>query len=172
MLIPYRDQTPTVHETAFVAPNATLIGDVRIEKDASVWFSAVLRGDECSILIGEGSNVQDNATVHGYAPKGCNVVLGRNVTVGHNACIHGCTVGDGTLIGMGATVLNGAKIGKRCIIAAGALVKENAQIPDGSLVVGVPGRIIRTLEEGQSRDNLRVGGEYVGLGKEYKALLG
>ncbi len=167
MLIPYRSKMPVIDKTAYIAPNATLIGDVTVGKDASIWFSAVLRGDECSIIIGEGSNVQDNATLHGYAPKDCNVVLGKYVTVGHNACVHGCKIGDGTLVGMGATILNGAVIGERCIIAAGALVKEGAVIPDDSLVVGVPGKVIRTLDPAQSADNLRVAKEYVGLGREY-----
>lgn len=169
MIRKYKEHSPVIHPTAFLAENAAVIGRVTLEEDSSIWYGAVLRGDECSITIGKGSNVQDNASVHGYSPKGCDVVLGEYVTVGHNAIVHGCTVGDHTLIGMGATILNGAKIGKRCIIAAGALVKENAVIPDDSLVVGLPGKIIRTLEPAQSADNLRVAMEYIALAKDHRA---
>jgi len=167
MIRSFHHHTPTVHPSAFVAENSTLIGDVHIGPEASIWYGAVLRADECSITIGRGSNVQDNATLHGYAPKDCNVVLGEYVTVGHNAVVHGCRVGDRTLIGMSATILNGAVIGEDCIIAAGALVKEGAVIPARSLVVGVPGRIVRTLDEAQAADNMRVALEYVTLGKEH-----
>ncbi len=141
MILPFDSDLPDVAEAAFVADSAALIGAVTLKKDSSVWFSAVLRGDECRITVGEGSNVQDNATVHG--DPGHDVVIGKNVTVGHNAVVHGCEIGDGTLIGMNAVILNGAKIGKGCVIGAGAVVKEGETIPDGSLAVGVPARVIR-----------------------------
>ena len=111
MIRPYKEHIPAIHESAFLAENATVIGRVSLAADTTIWYGAVLRGDECSITIGYGSNVQDNASVHGYSPKNCDVVLGEYVTVGHNAVVHGCKVGDRTLIGMGATVLNGAVIG-------------------------------------------------------------
>ena len=145
MIISFNGKTPSTTSAAFVAENASIIGDVTLSPLSSIWFSAVLRGDECSIFVGEGSNIQDNATVHG--DFGHDVVIGKNVTVGHNAIVHGCEIGDGTLVGMGAVVLNGAKIGKECIIGAGAVVKEGEIIPDRSLVVGVPAKIIRTITD-------------------------
>lgn len=168
MIRNYKNYSPTVHPSAFLAENSTLIGKVTLGEDTSIWYGAVLRGDECSITVGKGSNIQDNASVHGYSPKNCDVVLGEYVTVGHNAIVHGCTVGDRTLIGMGATILNGAVIGRECIIAAGALVKENAVIPDRSLVVGIPGRIVRTIDDAQAADNVRVANDYIGLAKDYR----
>lgn len=161
----YRGKKPLVAETAFVAENAVLIGDVTLGKGANIWYSAVLRGDENSIVIGENSNVQDNATLH--VSKTCPVVLGKNVTVGHNAIVHGCTVGDGTMIGMGACVLNGAVIGKECLIGAGALIKEGQVIPDGSLCVGVPAKIVRQLDEEGKKMILDNAALYVSLAREY-----
>ena len=129
----------------WVAPNANLIGNIRLEKNASVWFGAVLRGDIEQILIGENSNVQDNAVCH--TDRGFPMTLGANCTVGHQAMLHGCTVGEGSLIGIGATVLNGAVIGRNCVIGAHALIAEGKEIPDNSLVVGTPGRVIRKLSD-------------------------
>ena len=134
---------PTVHPDAFVAFNATVRGDVRIEEGASIFYGAVLRGDRAPITIGPGSNIQENCVVH--VEYDLPVVLGRDVTVGHGAILHGCTVGDETLIGMGAIVLNGAKIGRHCLIGAGALVTQNMVIPDGSLAFGSPAKIRGTL---------------------------
>lgn len=162
----YQGKKPVIAENAFVAENAVLIGDVALEKGANVWYSAVLRGDENSIVIGENSNVQDNATVH--VSKACPVVLGKNVTVGHNAIVHGCTVGDGTMIGMGACVLNGAVIGKSCLVGAGALIKEGQVIPDGSLCVGVPAKIVRQLDEEGKKKILDNAALYVSLAEEYR----
>lgn len=167
MIRSYKKKTPAVDTSAFLAENAVLIGDVTLEKNANIWYGAVLRGDEGPIVIGEGSNVQDNATVH--TDHALSVVIGKNVTVGHNAVIHGCTVGDGTMIGMGAVVLNGATIGKGCLIAAGALVKEGAVIPDGSLCVGVPAKIVRELDEEAKKGILENAANYVSLAEEYKA---
>ena len=166
MVRSYQGKKPAVAEDAFVAENAALIGDVTLESGANVWYSAVLRGDENSIVIGENSNVQDNATVH--VSKTCPVVLGKNVTVGHNAIVHGCTVGDGTMIGMGACELNGAVIGKGCLIGAGALIKENQVIPDGSLCVGVPAKVVRQLDEAGMQKIIDNAALYVSLAKEYK----
>ena len=162
----FKGKKPVVAENTFVAENAVLIGDVTLESGANIWYSAVLRGDENSIVIGENSNVQDNATVH--VSKTCPVVLGKNVTVGHNAIVHGCTIGDGTMIGMGACVLNGAVIGKGCLIGAGALIKEGQVIPDGSLCVGVPAKVVRQLDDAAKENILANAALYVSLGKEYK----
>lgn len=139
---------PVDSGAAFVAENATLAGSVRLEEDSSVWYGAVLRADTGRIVVGAGSNVQDNAVLH--TGPGLDVVLGRGVSVGHGAIVHGCMVGDGCMIGMNATVLNGAVIGPGCLIAAGALIPERAQIPAGSLVMGVPGRVVRPVSPEQA----------------------
>lgn len=129
----------------FVAPGARLIGRVVLHEGASVWFNAVLRGDNEVIEVGEGSNVQDGCVLH--TDPGCPLVIGQQVTVGHNAILHGCTIGDGSLIGMGAVVLNRARIGRGCLIGANALVTEDKEIPDFSLVMGQPAKVVRTLDE-------------------------
>lgn len=134
-------------EGHFIAPNAAVIGRVVMEANSNVWFSAVLRGDEEDIFLGEGSNVQDGAVVH--ADPGFPAKIGRNVTVGHNAMVHGCTVGDGTLIGINAVVLNGAVLGKNCLVGANALVTEGMVVPDGSMVLGSPAKVRKTLSEEQ-----------------------
>jgi len=137
------------HPQSWIAPNATVIGNVRLDDGASVWFGAVLRGDNELIHIGENSNVQDGAVLH--TDPGSPLTLGTGVTVGHNAMLHGCTVGDYSLVGINAVVLNGARIGKHCIIGANALIAEGKEIPDGSLVMGSPGKVIRELTEQQKR---------------------
>lgn len=137
------------HPQSWIAPSATLIGKVRLEAGASVWFGAVLRGDNELIHIGEDSNVQDGAVMH--TDMGSPLTLGKGVTVGHNAMLHGCTVGDYSLVGINAVVLNGARIGKHCIIGANALIAEGKEIPDGSLVVGSPGKVVRELTEQQKK---------------------
>ena len=136
---------PADNGAAFVAENATLAGSVRLEKNSSVWYGAVLRADTGRIAIGENSNVQDNAVLH--TGPGLDVTVGRGTSVGHGAVVHGCTVGDETLIGMGAIILNGAKIGRHCLIGAGALVTQNMVIPDGSLAFGSPAKIRGTLTD-------------------------
>ncbi|MBO4854400.1 MAG: gamma carbonic anhydrase family protein [Oscillospiraceae bacterium] len=160
---------PCIHPSVFIAPNATVLGDVTLEKDCSVFFGAVIRGDRQPISIGCGSNVQDNCVLH--VDPDWALCLGENVTVGHGAILHGCTVGDGTLIGMGAIVLNGAMIGKNCLVAAGALVSPNTVIPDGSLVVGVPGKVRRALTEDEIAANLQNAAAYVEEGREYRLAL-
>ncbi len=132
-------------DDVFVADNATVIGSVVLESGASVWFNAVIRGDSDVLTIGEGSNVQDGAVLH--ADPGFPLVIGRRCTVGHMAMLHGCRVGDGSLIGIKAVVLNGAVIGEHCLIGAGSLVPEGKVIPPRSLVVGAPGRVVRTLSD-------------------------
>ncbi|MEP6799603.1 MAG: gamma carbonic anhydrase family protein [Lapillicoccus sp.] len=145
LLLPFDGHEPTVDASAWVAPSAELIGDVRLLADCSVWYGAVLRADFDPITLGVGSNLQDGVVVHTDA--GHPTVIGRGVSVGHQAVLHGCTVGDGVLVGMSATILNGAVIGEETLIAAGAVVPEGAQIPPRSLVAGVPAKVRRELTE-------------------------
>lgn len=144
---------PSIHPTAFVAAGARLIGDVALHEGASVWYNAVVRGDSAAITLGAGSNLQDNVSVH--VDQGHPVVIGQDVSVGHNAVVHGCTIGDGSLIGMGSVVLSGAVIGPGCLIAGGAVVLEGAVIPDGSLVAGVPAKVRRELTAEEREGILR-----------------
>ena len=160
---------PADNGAAFVAENATLAGSVRLEKNSSVWYGAVLRADTGRIAIGENSNVQDNAVLH--CDVGGAVTLGTNVTVGHSALVHGCTVGDGSLIGMHATLLNHCVVGKNCIIGAGALVPEGMVIPDNSVAVGVPARVIKQVSAAQIEANLHNAAHYVEHGKLHAAEL-
>ncbi len=138
------EDAPAMDASSWVAPTAVVLGRVVLQRDASVWFSAVLRGDNEPIIIGERSNVQDGAILH--TDPGCPLVLGTDVTVGHRAMLHGCVVGDGSLIGIGATVLNNARIGAGCLIGAHALVTEDKEIPDHSMVLGAPGKVVKTLD--------------------------
>ncbi len=140
------EKSPQIYQDTWIAPDANVIGDVVVETGASIWFGATLRGDNEQILVGAGSNVQENCVFH--TDMGYPLVIGQNCTIGHKVMLHGCEIGDGSLIGMGATVLNGAKIGKGCLIGAGALITENKVIPDGSLVMGAPGKVVRQLNEG------------------------
>ena len=135
---------PVLAEAHYIAPGAQVIGNVHLHQGASVWFNAVLRGDNEPIVIGPGSNIQDCCVCH--VDPGFPLTLGEDVTVGHSAVLHGCTIGDGSLIGMGAMVLNGARIGKGCLIGAKALITEGKEIPDHSMVLGAPGKIVRTLD--------------------------
>jgi carbonic anhydrase/acetyltransferase-like protein (isoleucine patch superfamily) len=129
----------------WIAPSADLIGSVTVQEEASIWFGSVLRGDNEPIAVGKRSNVQDGCVFH--TDPGFPLTIGEYCTIGHRAILHGCTIGNGTLIGMGATVLNGAKIGENSIVGAGALVTEGKEFPPNSLIVGAPGRVIRTLDE-------------------------
>lgn len=129
----------------WIAPTATVIGRVTLEDDVSIWFGTVIRGDNEPIVLGEGSNIQENCVLH--TDPNFPMTLGRNVTVGHAAILHGCTVGENSLIGMGATVLNGARIGRNCLVGSNALVTEGKEFPDNSLIVGAPARVVRTLDD-------------------------
>jgi carbonic anhydrase/acetyltransferase-like protein (isoleucine patch superfamily) len=149
----------------WVAETATVIGKVRLLTDASVWFGSVLRGDNEWIEVGERSQIQDNATLH--TDPGFPIVIGRDCVIGHNVVLHGASVGDNSLIGMGAIVLNGAKIGKYCLIGAGALVTEGKEFPDHSLVVGAPARVIRMLGEEASQEIARAADIYVRRSQRY-----
>ncbi|MCZ0811091.1 MAG: gamma carbonic anhydrase family protein [Pseudomonadota bacterium] len=135
---------PTIAEDSWIAPDANVIGNVTLEAGGSIWFGCTLRGDNEPIVIGAGSNVQENTVMH--TDPGYPLSIGAGCTIGHKAMLHGCTIGENSLIGMGATVLNGAVIGRNCLIGAGALVTEGKEIPDGSLVVGAPGKVIRQLD--------------------------
>lgn len=144
MIYALQDAIPEIAADAWVAPEANVIGKVVLEAEASVWFGCTLRGDNEEIRVGRGSNVQENCVLH--TDMGFPLVIGANCTIGHKAMLHGCIIGEGTLVGMGATILNGAKIGKGCLIGAGALITEGKEIPDGSLVMGAPGRVVRQLD--------------------------
>lgn len=157
------------HPQSWVAPTATVIGRVRLEKNASVWFGAVIRGDNELITIGEGSNVQDGAILH--TDEGFPLTVGNDVTIGHQAMLHGCVIGDGSLIGIQAVVLNGAQVGANCLIGAKALVTEKMVIPDGSLVVGSPAKVVRTLSEQQQADIRANAVGYVANAKRFLAEL-
>ncbi|MDY7563648.1 gamma carbonic anhydrase family protein [Pseudomonas sp. RTC3] len=143
------DSHVDTHPQSWVAPTATLIGKVKLEAGASVWFGAVLRGDNELIHIGENSNVQDGTVMH--TDMGSPLIIGKNVTIGHNVMLHGCTVGDCSLIGINSVILNGAKIGNYCIIGANSLIGEGKEIPDGSLVMGSPGKVVRELTDAQKK---------------------
>lgn len=151
----------------FIADNATVIGDVVLEAHVNVWFGAVLRGDNEPITIGAGSNVQEAVVMH--TDPGFPLTLGANVTVGHMAMLHGCTVGDNSLVGINAVVLNGARIGRNCLIGAGALVPEGREIPDGSLVIGSPGKVKRELSADEIAGLTRSAESYVARAARYLA---
>ncbi|MBQ1542160.1 gamma carbonic anhydrase family protein [Caulobacter sp. CCUG 60055] len=133
----------------WIAPNATVIGDVILKKNASIWFGATLRGDNEPIVIGENSNIQDGAVLH--TDMGSPLTIGANVTVGHMVMLHGCAVGDNSLIGIGSIILNGAKIGRNCLIGANTLITEGKEIPDNSMVMGAPGKVVRELTADQAQ---------------------
>ncbi|MGA1802806.1 gamma carbonic anhydrase family protein [Rhizobium sp. HT1-10] len=141
------DLTPRLPEPGrfWLAPDATIIGDVELGEDVGIWFNAVLRGDNAPVVVGRGSNIQEGAMLHTDA--GFPATIGEGCTIGHHAIVHGCTIGDNTLIGMGATVLNGARIGRNCLVGANALVTEGREFADGSLIVGSPAKAIRQLDE-------------------------
>lgn len=163
-ILNFNGKKPQISAEAYIAPTAALIGDVTVGRDSSVWFGAVIRGDNAPITIDEGTSVQDNVVLHTEPGRALHV--GSNVTIGHNAIVHCSEVGDNTLVGMGAILLDGAVIGKNCIIGAGAVVKENAIVPDGTMMVGVPAKAVRELSEAQ-KAKLGEQSHYVALSKEY-----
>ena len=138
------EMRPDIHESAWVAKDANVIGNVELKEHSSVWFCATIRGDNEIVIVGKGTNIQENTVMH--TDIGFPLTIGENCTIGHHVMLHGCEIGSNTLIGMGAVILNGAKIGDNCLIAAGALITENKVIPDGSLVMGAPGKIVRQLD--------------------------
>lgn len=159
-----------IDDTAFVAPNATVLGNVRIAAHASVWFGAVIRAEQATVEIGERSNVQDLAVVH--VDAGFPVKIGRNVTVGHRAVVHGATVDDDCIVGIGAILLNGSHIGARSIVGAGALVPEGKSFPPNSLLMGIPARVVRELSEEEAARVGRGADHYVSYGAAYARRLG
>ena len=161
--------TPDIHPSAFVAPTANIIGDVALAEESSVWFGAVLRGDNDAIRVGPRTNIQDQAIIH--VDPDVPVTIGADVTVGHRAIIHGATVEDGCLIGMGAIVLNGAVVGAGSIVGAGAVVRERDVIPPRSLVVGIPAKVVRQLTDAQVEENLASAARYVANSRAYLAHL-
>ena len=152
-------QSPTLGNNAWVADSAQVIGQVTLEENVSVWFGAVIRGDAERIRIGRGSNIQDGSVLH--ADPGVPLTLGENVSVGHKVMLHGCTVGDGSLIGIGAVVLNNARIGKHCLVGAGSLVTEGKEFPDGSMILGSPAKAVRQLDAEQIAGLQRIAAHYV-----------
>ena len=163
------EHTPVVPASAWVAESAQVIGRVTLGEDVSIWFNAVLRGDSDALHIGAGSNIQDGSVLH--ADTGFPLQLGENVTVGHKVMLHGCTVGENSLIGIGAIVLNGARIGKNCLVGAGALVTEGKEFPDGSLIIGSPAKAVRELTPEQMAALKLSALHYVNNGQRYAAEL-
>ena len=160
------NRRPQIDPQSWIAPNATLIGDIRLGRNASIWWNATLRGDNDPITIGENSNIQDGSMLH--TDEGVPLTLGRNVTVGHLVMLHGCTVGDGSLIGIGAVLLNRSVIGKHCLIGANALIPEGKVIPERSLVVGAPGRIVRQLTDEELEKIARGNHHYIENWQRYQ----
>lgn len=158
---------PQIAESAWIADSAQVMGDVQLGADASVWFGTVVRGDTAHITIGEGTNVQDASVLH--ADEGMPLTIGRHVTVGHQVMLHGCTIGDESLIGIGAIVLNGAKIGKNCLVGAGALVTEGKEFPDGSMIIGSPARVVRQLTSEQIEGLRRSAQHYIHNARRFRA---
>ncbi len=159
--------TPQLGEGAWVADSAQVIGNVQLAEGASVWFGSVLRADNEPMRIGRNTNIQEGSVIH--SDPGFPVTLGENVTIGHQVMLHGCTVGDGSLIGIKAVVLNGAKIGKNCIVGAGALVTEGKEFPDGSMILGAPARAVRELSPQQQAGLPRIAEHYVANAKRFEA---
>lgn len=164
---PFRGKRPQIHPTAFVADCAQLIGDVRLGAECSVWFHAVLRGDDNFIEVGSGTNIQDGSVVHVENDR-IATLIGRDCVIGHNAIIHGCTLGDGCLIGMGAIVLSGARLGANCIVAAGAVVPEGKEFPARSLLMGVPAKAVRPVTDEELARIGRGARHYRDLAREYR----
>ena len=166
MIYDLEKNVPEISADSWVAPNAIIIGKVKLEKNSSIWFNAVLRGDIEKIIIGENSNIQDGSVLH--TDPGCPLTVGKGVTVGHMVMLHGCEISDDTLIGIGSTILNKAKIGKNCIIGANTLVTENKTIPDNSLVLGSPGKVIRKVTDDEIKVIRENAKHYVKNSKRYK----
>jgi len=168
MIVKLGKKTPNIHNSAFIADDADLIGDVMVGAHSSVWYHAVLRGDLSSILIGDYTNIQDNATLHGEPDL--PVTVGNHVTIGHQSIVHACEIEENVLIGMGAIILNGAKIKKNCIIGAGSVVTGNKIVEEGSLVMGIPGKVIRTLTEEEIQSIQDSSLRYSSLSEKHKGV--
>ena len=160
------DKTPQVADSAWVADSAQVMGDVQLDENVSIWFNCTLRGDNDPITIGEGSNIQDGSVLH--TDEGIPLTIGKRVTVGHMVMLHGCTIGDESLIGIGAVVLNGAKIGKNCLVGAGALVTEGKEFHDGSMILGSPAKVVRQLTPEQIEGLRQSAQHYIGNASRYR----
>lgn len=169
LVLPIGDRVPQIDPTVFLAPGASVLGDVTIGAHSGIWYTTVLRADTESITIGSGTNLQDGCVMH--ADPGFPAVLGDNVSVGHRAVLHGCVIADQVLVGMGAVIMNGAKIGTRSLIAAGAVVPEGMEIPEGSLVAGVPGKVRRELSDEERENLLGSAVRYQARANEHRAAL-
>jgi carbonic anhydrase/acetyltransferase-like protein (isoleucine patch superfamily) len=161
------DLTPAVHETAWVADSAQVMGNVRLAADSSVWFGVVIRGDMDVISVGRGTNIQDNSVLH--ADHGVPLTIGDNVSVGHQVMLHGCTIGDGSLIGIQSVILNGAKIGKNCLVGAGSLVTEGKEFPDNSMILGSPAKAVRQLSAEQIEGLKMISDHYIENARRYRS---
>lgn len=157
---------PSIAESAWVADSAQVMGDVTLGEGASVWFGAIARGDSDRIVVGAGSNIQDGSVLH--ADDGLPMIVGERVTVGHQVMLHGCTIGDESLIGIGAIVLNGVKIGKNCLVGAGSLVTEGKEFPDGSMIIGSPAKVVRQLTPEQMEGLRRSAQHYMDNARQYR----
>ena len=161
------DLTPAIHETAWVADSAQVLGNVRLAQDSSVWFGVVIRGDMDAISVGRGSNIQDNSVLH--ADHGVPLTIGDNVSIGHQVMLHGCTIGDGSLIGIQAVILNGAKIGKNCLVGAGSLITEGKEFADNSMIFGSPAKAVRQLSAEQIEVLKMISDHYIENARRYKS---
>jgi carbonic anhydrase/acetyltransferase-like protein (isoleucine patch superfamily) len=166
-ILPFKGIWPRIAEDAYIAPTATVTGDVWIASEVSIWFGAVIRGDIAPVRIGPHTNVQDNCTIH--ADEGSPCEIGADCSIGHNAIIHGATLGDGVLVGMHATVLTGATLGKGCIVAASALVPEGKHVEADQLIMGIPGKVARPVTEAERARTLRGVQHYLAYAREYRA---
>lgn len=153
------EDVPHCHDSVYVTDSANVIGKVRLEANVNVWFGATIRGDNELITIGEGSNVQENCVLH--TDMGCPMTIGKNVTIGHQVTLHGCTIGDGTLIGIQAVVMNNARIGKNCLVGAGALITEGKEFPDDCVIVGRPAKVVRMMTPPETAKLAKVASEYI-----------
>jgi len=169
MIYNFENKALKSEENNWIAPNATVVGDVILKKNSSVWFNAVLRGDVETITIGEGSNIQDGSVLH--TDPGYPLTIGSGVTVGHMVTLHGCFIADDSLIGIGSTVLNNAKIGKNCIVGAKTLITENKIIPDNSLIIGSPGKIIRRISDDEIKHIIENAKHYIENWKKYSKII-
>lgn len=161
------DQIPKLAASAWVADSAQVIGKVVLGEDSSIWFGAVLRGDNEALTVGRGSNVQDGSVIH--SDPGFPMTLGDNVTIGHQVMLHGCSIGEGSLVGIQSVILNGAKIGRNCLVGAGSLVTEGKEFPDGSLIVGSPAKVVRTLTPEQIAGMQKAATHYIDNARRYRA---
>ena len=161
------DLTPAIHETAWVADSAQVLGNVRLAQDSSVWFGVVIRGDMDAISVGRGTNIQDNSVLH--ADHGVPLTIGDNVSVGHQVMLHGCTIGDGSLIGIQAVILNGAKIGKNCLVGAGSLITEGKEFADNSMIFGSPAKAVRQLSAEQIEGLKMISDHYIENARRYRS---